>query len=61
MVGKSVMACPDLVRHAYGHRDANTRQFAAELGMTLLLWTIDPQDWRPPGADVIADRILSHV
>jgi peptidoglycan/xylan/chitin deacetylase (PgdA/CDA1 family) len=49
------------VRPPYGSTDANTRQYAAELGMTVVLWTIDPQDWRRPGAQVIADHILSHV
>lgn len=24
-------------------------------------WTIDPQDWRRPGADVIAEHFLTHV
>jgi peptidoglycan/xylan/chitin deacetylase (PgdA/CDA1 family) len=49
------------VRPPYGSTDANTRQFAADLGMTVVLWNIDPQDWRRPGADVIANHIQSHI
>lgn len=25
-----------------------------------ILWSVDPQDWRRPGASVVASRILSH-
>jgi peptidoglycan/xylan/chitin deacetylase (PgdA/CDA1 family) len=25
------------------------------------MWDVDPQDWREPGASVIASRVLSHV
>lgn len=25
-----------------------------------VLWSVDPQDWRRPGANVVADRILGH-
>jgi peptidoglycan/xylan/chitin deacetylase (PgdA/CDA1 family) len=30
-----------------------------ELGMTPLHWTVDPQDWREPGATAIASRVTS--
>ncbi|NKQ36224.1 MAG: polysaccharide deacetylase family protein [Chloroflexi bacterium] len=49
------------VRPPYGATDANTRAYAADLGMTVVLWTVDPQDWRRPGADVIANHILTHA
>lgn len=26
-----------------------------------ILWSVDPQDWRRPGASVVANRILSHA
>lgn len=32
---------------------------AAELGMTSLHWTVDPQDWRRPGAGSIAAQVTS--
>lgn len=29
-------------------------------GLPTVLWSVDPQDWRRPGASVVASRILSH-
>ncbi len=29
--------------------------------MTIVLWNVDPQDWRRPGADVIATHVVSHA
>ncbi|MBU2993515.1 polysaccharide deacetylase family protein [Octadecabacter sp. 1_MG-2023] len=26
-----------------------------------ILWSVDPQDWRRPGSNVVANRILSHT
>ena len=49
------------LRPPYGATDANTRQYAANLGYTVVLWDIDPQDWRQPGADVIAGHIIRSV
>jgi peptidoglycan/xylan/chitin deacetylase (PgdA/CDA1 family) len=49
------------VRPPYGATDANTRQYAAELGMTIVLWNVDTQDWRRPGAEAIAQHLLSHA
>jgi peptidoglycan/xylan/chitin deacetylase (PgdA/CDA1 family) len=49
------------LRPPYGSTDANTRQYAAELSYATVLWDIDPQDWRRPGTEAIADHVLSHV
>jgi peptidoglycan/xylan/chitin deacetylase (PgdA/CDA1 family) len=49
------------LRPPYGATDANTREFAAALGYTLVLWDVDPQDWRRPGTAQIASHVLSHV
>lgn len=49
------------LRPPYGATDANTRQYAADLGYAVVLWDVDPQDWRRPGAQVIADHILRSV
>jgi peptidoglycan/xylan/chitin deacetylase (PgdA/CDA1 family) len=38
-----------------------TRNYAAALGYAVVLWDIDPQDWRRPGADAIASHIISSV
>jgi peptidoglycan/xylan/chitin deacetylase (PgdA/CDA1 family) len=49
------------MRPPYGAADANTLSYASSLGYTVVLWDIDPQDWRRPGADVIANHIVSSV
>ena len=49
------------VRPPYGATDDNTRQYAAELGMAVVLWTVDTQDWRRPGTQAIVNHLLSHA
>lgn len=49
------------LRPPYGATDVNTFQYAAQEGFAIVLWNIDPQDWRRPGADVIANHVLEHV
>jgi peptidoglycan/xylan/chitin deacetylase (PgdA/CDA1 family) len=46
------------LRPPYGATDANTRQYAADLGYAVVLWDVDPQDWRRPGAKVIAGHVI---
>ncbi len=59
-VGEAVdpIAC---LRPPYGAIDADTRALAAELGKEIVLWNVDPQDWRRPGAAQIAQHLLAHV
>ncbi len=49
------------LRPPYGYTDGNTANYARDLGYTLALWNVDPQDWRLPGAAVIANRVLAVV
>jgi peptidoglycan/xylan/chitin deacetylase (PgdA/CDA1 family) len=49
------------LRPPYGATDANTRQYAANAGYAVVMWDIDPQDWRQPGADVISGHIIRSV
>lgn len=48
-------------RPPYGSLDANTYIYAAELGLRLVLWDVDPQDWALPGAGAIAARVLGST
>lgn len=34
---------------------------AAELGLRIAMWDIDPFDWKRPGADVIVSRVMKDV
>ena len=49
------------LRPPYGAVDERTRDLAAELGKTVALWSVDPQDWRRPGAEQIASHLLAHA
>lgn len=49
------------LRPPYGATDGYTFQLAAELGLDVVLWTVDTQDWMQPGTQVIIDYILQNV
>jgi len=49
------------LRPPYGAMDGNTGSYAAALGYELVLWDLDPQDWRQPGADQIANYVISNA
>ncbi len=52
---------PTCLLAPYGATDAGSRARASDLGLRPVLWNIDPQDWRHPGADVIADDVVNNV
>jgi len=49
------------VRPPYGATDAYSLAYAAELGYKVVMWNIDTEDWRRPGADAIASRALNKA
>jgi peptidoglycan/xylan/chitin deacetylase (PgdA/CDA1 family)/uncharacterized protein YraI len=49
------------VRPPYGETDESTRAYAADLGMSVVMWDVDPMDWREPGAQQIASYVLDNV
>ncbi|MCY4087634.1 MAG: polysaccharide deacetylase family protein [Actinomycetia bacterium] len=59
-VGERVepIAC---LRPPYGATDKRVNRIAAELGKAIVPWTVDPQDWRRPGAAQIASHVLANV
>lgn len=53
---------PTLFRPPYGGWDAAVVRAAEAVGYpTVVLWDVDPQDWRRPPASAIVDRILGDV
>ena len=54
------LATPCL-RPPYGSIDAYTREWAASHGLSLMMWTVDPSDWRRPPAGEIADHIVRRA
>lgn len=52
---------PTCLRPPYGATDETTYQMAGELGLDVVLWTVDTQDWRMPGVDAIVNHILQNA
>ena len=49
-------------RPPYGAYDRTTISAAGSAGFSrIVLWDVDPQDWREPGAGTIASHVLSRV
>jgi peptidoglycan/xylan/chitin deacetylase (PgdA/CDA1 family) len=53
---------PTLLRPPYGAITPRQREWIAnQFGLNIILWSVDPFDWKRPGASVISQRILSQV
>lgn len=49
------------LRPPYGAIDYNVIDFADQLGMSIVKWNMDPEDWRSPGAKAIADHVINNA
>lgn len=60
-----VAACgvkPKTQRPPYGAMTATQRAMLKErLGYPCIMWNVDPEDWKRPGASVVSSRILSNT
>jgi peptidoglycan/xylan/chitin deacetylase (PgdA/CDA1 family) len=52
---------PCLFRPPGGAYDSRVVSDAHSLGMTTVLWDVDPTDWKRPGADAIYSRVVSNT
>jgi peptidoglycan/xylan/chitin deacetylase (PgdA/CDA1 family) len=53
---------PTLLRPPYGAITPRQREWIAnQFGLNIILWSVDPFDWKRPGVSVITQRILSQV
>jgi peptidoglycan-N-acetylglucosamine deacetylase len=51
---------PTLMRPPYGAITKRQREWIEkQFGLSVILWSVDPFDWKRPGASVISQRILS--
>ena len=57
-VAQDVAPC---VRLPYAEADAYTESYAAELGLEIVWWDVDPLDWSSPGQENIIDAVLKDV
>ena len=52
---------PAFFRPPYGAVNSTVKAAGKELDMILLLWSVDPEDWRTHNADSTYEHIMSHV
>jgi peptidoglycan/xylan/chitin deacetylase (PgdA/CDA1 family) len=53
---------PTLLRPPYGAITPRQREWIAnQFGLNIILWSVDPFDWKRPGASVITQRILTEA
>ena len=53
---------PTLLRPPYGAITARQREWIeSQFGLNIILWSVDPFDWKRPGPSVITQRILSQT
>jgi peptidoglycan/xylan/chitin deacetylase (PgdA/CDA1 family) len=51
---------PILMRPPYGAMTPRQRLWISqEFGVKIILWSVDPLDWKNPGVDVVASRIIA--
>ena len=51
---------PKLMRPPFGsYTKAQGKWMHEDLGFTVVLWDVDPDDWRDPGPSVVEDRVLN--
>lgn len=53
---------PKIMRPPYGSFTEHQKKWAAEqFGFKVILWEVDPLDWKKPGPSVVANRIVSET
>src|SRR5437588_4739990 len=53
---------PTLLRPPYGSISARQKKWIhQEFGYKIVLWDVDPFDWRRPGANVVCNRIVKNT
>jgi peptidoglycan/xylan/chitin deacetylase (PgdA/CDA1 family) len=52
---------PCVFRPPYGDYDSSVLQVARSLGLSTVLWNVDPTDWATPGTAAIEQRVLAQV
>jgi peptidoglycan/xylan/chitin deacetylase (PgdA/CDA1 family) len=61
-VTNAIGSRPTLFRPPYGSVTAHQKRFIHdELGYEIILWEVDPLDWKNPGPNVVSSRILKET
>lgn len=52
---------PTLFRPPYGAFNKALLEISDALGLHVVLWNVDPDDWRNPGMQNLVERVVSHA
>jgi len=52
---------PTLLRPPYGAHDEKVDAIARSLGMKIIRWSVDTEDWRTRNADAVYQYVISHA
>ncbi|CAL8973795.1 hypothetical protein PROP_01255 [Propionicimonas sp. T2.31MG-18] len=58
-IRKAAGVTPTLLRPPYGATNPTVRGVAADLGMSQILWNVDPLDWKDRNSSTVASRVLA--
>jgi peptidoglycan-N-acetylglucosamine deacetylase len=60
-IAADTSASPTLMRPPGGNFNSSVQSIAASLGLSTILWNVDPKDWSRPGTDAIIKNVLSST
>ena len=61
-IERAVGTAASLLRPPYGEEPERVAAIGAELGLgPVVLWSIDPEDWRSPPAEAIVEQVLEEA
>ncbi|MCL2577353.1 MAG: polysaccharide deacetylase family protein [Defluviitaleaceae bacterium] len=58
---QTVGTCPDMFRPPYGAVSDTLKDVAEELGLAIILWSVDSWDWKSKDAGCIYNEIFSNI
>lgn len=62
VIWQAIGVRPTIMRPPYGELTPSQRQWVyTEFGYSVVLWDVDPLDWKEPGPAVIAERIVGKA
>jgi peptidoglycan-N-acetylglucosamine deacetylase len=61
IIQKATGRWPTFFRPPYGAYNAKVLTQANRLGLTIVMWKVDPEDWSMPGSNAIISRVLSRA
>jgi peptidoglycan-N-acetylglucosamine deacetylase len=62
VIAQAIGSHPKIMRPPYGELTPKQRQWVnSEFGYKVILWDVDPLDWKEPGPSIVAQRIIHET